>query len=240
MLAAPALPLSAPPRFPSTLAPLRIPSPRVRTGGRPVAVVEGDERHGKARLRWERKLIRRTLEGDERAFGDLYRAYAQSIFARVLMPRLGNRQAAEDALAETFRTAFERLESFESRDTSIYSWLARIAANKATDMHRVKQRTARALTSFEQMLEPLRPEGSGPAAAMEAADELRVLREAIALVMERLNPRYRRAIELRFMEEKSREACAEAMAVKVGTFDVVVLRALRAFRREWDKVREAA
>ena len=202
--------------------------------------MEGDERHGAERLRWERKLIRRTLEGDERAFGELYRAYAPAIFARVLLPRLGNRQAAEDALAETFRTAFERLDAFESRDKSIYSWLARIAANKATDMHRVKQRTSRALTNFEQMLEPLAPTRSeGPGEALEAAEELRVLRERIAVVMERLNPRYRRAIELRFMEERSREACAEAMDVKLGTFDVLVLRALRAFRREWDKVREA-
>lgn len=202
--------------------------------------MEGDERHGKERLRWERKLIRRTLQGDERAFGELYRAYADRIFRSVLVPKLGNRQAAEDALAETFRTAFERLETFESRDRSIFSWLARIAANKATDMHRVKQRTSRALTSFEQMLEPLRPIGEQPGAALEAEQELKVLRERIAEVMERLNPRYRRAIELRFMEEQSREACAAAMEVKIGTFDVVILRALRAFRREWDKVREAS
>jgi len=202
--------------------------------------VEGDERHGKERLRWERKLIRRTLEGDERAFGELYRAYAGPIFARVLLPKLGNRQAAEDALAETFRTAFERLDRFESRDKSIFSWLARIASNKATDMHRVKQRTSRALTNFEQMLEPLLPTGEEPAAALEAEQELTALRERIAAVMEQLNPRYRRAIELRFMEEKSREDCAEAMEVKIGTFDVVILRALRAFRKEWDKVREAS
>ena len=202
--------------------------------------MEGDERHGKERLRWERKLIRRTLEGDERAFGELYRAYAGPIFARVLLPKLGNRQAAEDALAETFRTAFERLDRFESRDKSIFSWLARIASNKATDMHRVKQRTSRALTNFEQMLEPLQPTGEEPTAAIEAEQELKALRERIAQVMEQLNPRYRRAIELRFMEEKSREDCAEAMEVKIGTFDVVILRALRAFRKEWDKVREAS
>lgn len=209
----------------------------MRDGGNDV---EGDERHGKERLRWERKLIRRTLEGDERAFGELYRAYARPIFAGVLLPKLGNRQAAEDALAETFRTAFERLDRFESRDKSIFSWLARIASNKATDMHRVKQRTSRALTSFEQMLEPLRPTGEQPAAALEAEQERTVLRGRIAEVMERLNPRYRRAIELRFMEEKSREDCAEAMEVKIGTFDVVVLRALRAFRKEWDRVRDAS
>ena len=199
-------------------------------------MVVGEERHGEERLRWEWKLITRTLQGDERAFGELYRAYAKTIFSRVLVPRLGNRQAAEDALAETFRTAFERLEQFESRERSIYSWLARIAANKATDMHRVKQRTARALTTFEQMLQPLSAGPRDPEDNVLAEDEQRALAERICAVMQVLNPRYRRAIELRFMEERSREDCADALEVKVSTFDVVVLRALRAFRREWDKM----
>ena len=53
-------------------------------------------------------------------------------------------------------------------------------------------------------------------------------------MLEAINPRYRRAIELRFLEDKSREECAGAMEVKLGTFDVLLLRALRAFRKEWD------
>jgi RNA polymerase sigma-70 factor (ECF subfamily) len=51
--------------------------------------------------------------------------------------------------------------------------------------------------------------------------------------MSGLNARYRRAIELRFVEEFSREECAAALDVKIGTFDVLLLRALRAFRKEW-------
>jgi RNA polymerase sigma-70 factor (ECF subfamily) len=57
-------------------------------------------------------------------------------------------------------------------------------------------------------------------------------------VLERLNDRYRRAIELRFLEELSRESCAAALDVKLGTFDVLLLRALRAFRKDWDAVLE--
>jgi DNA-directed RNA polymerase specialized sigma24 family protein len=38
------------------------------------------------------------------------------------------------------------------------------------------------------------------------------------------------------MDDKSREECAAAMNVKLGTFDVLLLRALRAFRKEWDAV----
>ena len=52
-------------------------------------------------------------------------------------------------------------------------------------------------------------------------------------MLSRINPRYRRAIELRFFEEQPREACAQALDVQIGTFDVVLLRALRAFRAAW-------
>jgi RNA polymerase sigma-70 factor (ECF subfamily) len=185
-------------------------------------------------LSHERELVAKARRGERAAVAALYRAFAGRIYARVLMPRLGNPQAAEDALSETFRTALERLEQFDDHGVSIYFWLSRIAVNKATDMHRVKQRTKRALTSFEDLLAPLRPSSPRPERELEEAERVSHLKEQVASVLDAINPRYRRAIELRFLEDKSREDCAEAMDVKLGTFDVLLLRALRAFRKEWD------
>lgn len=182
----------------------------------------------------ERELLRRARRGDAAAVAALYRAFAGRLYASVLMPRLGNAQAAEDALAETFRTALERLDQFDDRGASIYFWLSRIAVNKALDMHRVKTRTRRALTSFEELVAPLRPSPPRPERTLALVEREEHLRDAVASVLERINPRYRQAIALRFMDEKSREECAQAMDVKLGTFDVVLLRALRAFRKEWD------
>src|SRR5690606_25954661 len=101
------------------------------------------------RLAWEAQLLRRGLAGERAALAQLYQAYANPIFVRVLMPKLGNREAAEDALSETFRVAFERLGQFEQRDKSVYYWLARIASNKAMDMHRARQVTGRAIVNLE-------------------------------------------------------------------------------------------
>jgi RNA polymerase sigma-70 factor (ECF subfamily) len=182
----------------------------------------------------ERELVPRARQGDREAVAELYRAFAPRLYARVLMPRLGNRQAAEDALSETFRTALERLEQFDHKGVSLYFWLSRIAVNKATDMHRVKARTRRALTSFEDLLAPLRPSAPRPEKQMVEAERDVMLRETVGSVLERINPRYARAITLRFLEDRSRPECAEAMEVKLGTFDVVLLRALRAFRKEWE------
>lgn len=185
-------------------------------------------------LRTERALVTKARGGDSAAVAELYRAFAGRLYSTVLMPRLGNPQAAEDALSETFRTALEKLDRFDHQGTSLYFWLSRIAVNKATDMHRVKSRTRRALASFEDLLAPLRPSAPRPEKQLAEAERAVALKETVATVLERINPRYARAISLRFFDERSREECAAAMEVKLGTFDVVLLRALRAFRREWE------
>lgn len=184
-------------------------------------------------LRVEQRTIGRALEGDKAAFAELYRAYAPRIFARVLMPKLGNREAAEDALAETFRTAFEKLDTFTDRGVSVYFWFARIASNKALDMHRAKGTTGRALANFESLVAPLSEGTPDPSELFDLRADFVAVRETVAGVLAELNERYRRAIELRFVEELSREECAARMDVKIGTFDVLLLRALRAFRKEW-------
>lgn len=195
-----------------------------------------DSFDSRARLRWERRCLERAKKGDTKAFGELYQAFAPELFRRILMPRLGNRAAAEDALAETFRTLFERLDKYEDQGKSLWHWLSRVAVNKATDMHRVKGRTSRALTNFEGLLAPLQTGPEKPGEALDARVEKEELVRRIGLVLERINPRYRRAIELRFLSDKPRQACAEELGVKLGTFDVLILRALRAFRKEWESL----
>lgn len=184
-------------------------------------------------LRRERRWLRRARRGDRKAFAELYDAFAGPLFSRVLMPRLGDRSAAEDALAETFRTALERLDDYEHRGVSVWYWLARIAGNKAMDTHRAFARKGRALVGFEQLLRPVVPDVARPDEELERGLESERVREAVGVVLEGLNPRYRRAIELRFFEERSRPDCAERMEVRLGTFDVLLLRALRSFRKHW-------
>jgi RNA polymerase sigma-70 factor (ECF subfamily) len=208
--------------------------------GRPVREAWVANTEAADRIAWERTLLRRIRAGERAAFAELYRAYAPVLYRRVLLPKLGAPGAAEDALAETFRTAFVKLDSYEDQGVSIYHWLSRIASNKAIDMHRARARTDRALTQLEGLLAPLEQPGArDPFGELSARRDQAALEARITEALSALNPRYRRAIELRFLEERERPACAEALEVKLGTFDVLLLRALRAFRRAWDE-REAS
>ena len=74
-------------------------------------------------------LVRATLAGDTRAFGELTRRYQRAACAAA-WSALHDRHAAEDAAQEAFLTAFTRLGDL--RDPAAFgSWLLRIARQKA-------------------------------------------------------------------------------------------------------------
>lgn len=183
----------------------------------------------------ERLFVSAIRKGDTSAWGDVYDLYAPLLYRRVLMPRLANQTAAEDALSETFRTAIERFEQYEEREAGLYPWLARIAANKAMDMHRARVMTGRKLEDLSTQLLPFLSEVGGADELFEYKVEERFVSETMQLCLGRINPRYRQILELRFLQEKGREECAEVLDVKVGTLDVLVLRAVRALKKAWDE-----
>lgn len=175
--------------------------------------------------------VKRAQKGDAQAMAALYDLHAPALLRKVLLPRLGNAQAAQDALAETFQSAWQNLPRYSSRQPSLWPWLARIAVNKATDMHRADARRRRALARFTQLVQPLHD--SAPETDLPA--ERQQLRDAVSEVLQDINPRYRTAIELRFLQDRSRHECAAQLDVTLGNFDVILLRALRAFRQAWQK-----
>jgi RNA polymerase sigma factor (sigma-70 family) len=189
--------------------------------------------HDSAWLEQERRWLRELRRGERAAFSQLYRAFAQPLYARVLLPKLGDADAAQDALAETFRIMIEKLNHYEDRGGSIWSWLATIATNQARDVARERQRAGRALRNFETqwapLLEPLMSNADGDAA------DLPKLRSSVSEALRAINPRYSRTLTLRFLEDRPRADCAALLDVKLGTFDVLLLRAVRAFRAHWQQ-----
>jgi len=174
----------------------------------------------------ERKVVARLQAGDRSAFATLYGWYGDRLFRQVIWPRLPNREAAEDCLRDTFRTALEKISSFTLTDRSIFFWLRRIALNKAMDAHRLRQRDQRLADSVKAESE-LTTNEPDPTHAMEREQLRRMIDTSLTL----LNERYATALRLRLLEDKSREECAELLDVTLGTFDVLLHRAVKAFRK---------
>jgi RNA polymerase sigma-70 factor (ECF subfamily) len=74
-------------------------------------------------------------------------------------------------------------------------------------------------------------------AQLMADQERRAHRDRIDEAMTLLQDRYRLAIELRLVQELSREECAKRLGVTIGTFDVLLFRAVRAFRKHFGERR---
>src|SRR5690606_9810770 len=127
----------------------------------------------------------------------------------------------------------ERLGQFRWAGTSIYAWLRQIAIHKAYDVHRAARRTTAALEQLRVNTPVVSERDELADAMLIAAEEMTANRRRIDDALGAINPRYRKAIELRLIEERPRLECASALDVTPGTFDVLLFPAVRAFRKRF-------
>jgi len=168
-------------------------------------------------LEAERRLVE-SSQRHPRRFAELYERYFDRIYAFALT-RAGNRAAAEDITADTFRQAFENLSRFQWRGVPFSAWLFRIAANAAIDY---SQRASR-----EQAL----PE---PLVASDPSWESRLIdvetRAQLFQLVKRLPRDQRRVVVMRFGEELSINEVARAMGRSEGAVKALQHRAVETLR----------
>lgn len=186
-----------------------------------------------AELAAEQRQVEEAQQGNLDAMRPILERYAQPLYGTVILPRLGDPASAEEVLRDTLATAVEKIRRFTWQGKSIYPWLRQIAINKVFDVHRQTKRSRRLADAMAHEL----PRESDPAshadAQLMADQERRVHAARIDETMALLAERYRLAIELRLVQELPREDCARQLGVTIGTFDVLLFRAVRAFRKHF-------
>ncbi|MCB9555517.1 MAG: RNA polymerase sigma factor [Deltaproteobacteria bacterium] len=182
----------------------------------------------------EDDLIERAQRGERAALEGLLCVHGETLLYRVILPRVGDQAVAEDIFKATMVSAIEKLQTFQLRGRSIYAWLRQIAVNKVVDHYRASGRRRKFADRLAH--EPaFLPSGQASAEqTLIAQQEQQINRQRIEQTLERINPRYSKAIALRLIEELPRDVCAERLEVSPATFDVLFFRALRAFRKEFD------
>jgi RNA polymerase sigma-70 factor, ECF subfamily len=85
----------------------------------------------------EAELLKRSREGDSRAFGELIRKHEPKIYS-LLMSMTGNEAEAADFFQETFLSAWRSLPAFKAK-SSFSTWLYRIAVNTVLMKRRKKK-----------------------------------------------------------------------------------------------------
>ena len=182
-------------------------------------------------LERQRELVERAKRGDDKALWELFAGFSDVLYGRVLLPRLGDADAARDVLKETFLQAMKKIDTFQWKGVSIYGWVRRIAIHKAMDHHRKTGRFQRMTERLSAEVETTSRVDKLADEQLIAAEERRTNKKKVHDALEQLNPRYRRALTLRLLEERPRKECAELLEVSLGTFDVLFYRSVKAFKK---------
>jgi RNA polymerase sigma-70 factor, ECF subfamily len=173
--------------------------------------------------------------GDASAFDNLITRYSSDIY-RLLMRLTDDRDEAADLTQETFLNAYRSVSGFRG-DSSLKTWLFRIAVNQSRNRHRWWQRRRRGSTfSLEDGVgtselkygETLADECPNPEQVALQNEQMRRLRIAIR----ELPPVYREAIVLCDVEGLSYEDIAAALEINLGTVKSRIARGREELRRK--------
>lgn len=148
--------------------------------------------------------------------------------------RAGSREVAEDVTAATFEKALRSLPRFRWRSGGFAPWIFRIAANELADHFRRqgRRRGDRARRAADRLHDTTAVDYLD---AIDAADESEGVRAALG----DLNPRYQRALTLRYLADLEHAEAARAMGVSPSLMAVLVHRATTALRKAVEARQEA-
>lgn len=183
-------------------------------------------------LEQECRAVARAQAGDLSALEPVLQAHAATLFSSMILPRLGDRAQAEDLLRDTLVTAIENIAGFQWQGRSLFFWLRQIALRRVLDVHRARGRSRRveeALLAEAEAAEHVETAD----VALVAEEDRRRASQRIEAALAGIPERYAQAIRLRLVQDLPRQECAARLGVQVATFDVVLFRAVRAFRKAY-------
>ena len=151
-------------------------------------------------------LLRRHVDGDTEAFGELVRRHRDRLWA-VALRTLGNPEDAADAVQDALINAFRRAPTFRG-ESAVTTWLHRIVMNACLD--RVRHAAARPTVAWSDDVDP--PSGGSTDPASQAA-----LRLDVEAALATLPTEQRVALVLVDMEGYPVAEAARLLGCPVGT-----------------------
>ena len=171
------------------------------------------------------ELVKKAVDGDQRAYAELMGRYRSSIY-HMMLKMVNNREDADDLTLEAFGKAFNKLKTYAPK-YAFSTWLFKIATNNCIDYIRKKRLN---LLSIDDTLEPeggqsfstnLKANTLDPEERFIKTQRVKLMRK----VMGKLNVKYRLMIELRYFEELSYDEIARELDIPLGTVKAQLFRA---------------
>jgi RNA polymerase sigma-70 factor (ECF subfamily) len=139
---------------------------------------------------------------------------------------VNDKDDADDLTIEAFGKAFKRLGQYTPQ-YAFSTWLFKIASNNCIDFIRRKRIRAISIDQGysnddgETIEISIKDSVLDPAEAMQKEERIRKMRE----IVDKLKPRYRRLVEMRYFDEMAYEEIAEELNLPLGTVKAQLFRA---------------
>jgi len=162
------------------------------------------------------ELLNRYLQGDIEAFDELVRAHEDRVFG-ICLRMMRDRDAALDAVQETFVTVFRKADRYEEK-AAFSTWLYRVTVNTCYDQLRRAKR--RRTEPIPETADPADPRSGDEFDAVE-------LRPDIEKALQEMPVDFRAAVVLVDLQSLSLEQAAQILDVPIGTVKSRVFRGRR-------------
>ena len=154
------------------------------------------------------ELMARVAGGDQDALRALYDRLGSIVFGMAL-GILGDRQAAEECVQDTFVAVWREARSYDRSRAAVSTWLVSIARNRAVDL--VRRRAARPADPFAEV--ETADESPDVADLLVAVDTS----EQVAAALAELPHPQREVIVLAYFHGFSHSEIAERLGLPLGT-----------------------
>lgn len=176
--------------------------------------------------RYDLALVRRAVDNnDQKAYAELMSRYRDSIYF-MLLKMINNKDDADDLTIEAFGKAFKRLHQY-TPNYAFSTWLFKIASNNCIDWIRKQKKKTFSIDNpigtddGDEMTIELKGDAPDPMEIVMKDQKNAIMRE----VVDKLKPRYKTLVELRYYKEYSYEEIADELNLPLGTVKAQLFRA---------------
>lgn len=170
-------------------------------------------------------LVKDALE-DAENFAAIIDKYEKRLIRYILRILSVNTQDAEDVLQEVFIKVYENLNDFD-QSLKFSSWIYRITHNHAISFYRKRKNHLETLSidDCEEIIKRLQSEID-----TKNDVESKLTKEKVKNILKKLDKKYRDALILYFLEDKSYAEISNILKKPIGTIGTLINRAKKKFK----------
>lgn len=165
-------------------------------------------------------LLQRISQRNEGALGELYDAYSGALYG-MLLGMVNEEQLAQELLQDTFISIWQNAKSYDELKGRPYTWMLRIARNKALDKLRsAPQKRKAMIQSLDSSVHKVKDDSTQK--DLEGAE--------VSSIVSKLRTEHRELIEMAYFQGYSQQEISDGTGLPLGTVKSRTRSALQQLR----------